>query len=58
MNMEAPPAPKICARLKSRLKIPLKAKFELMGEGQPEGVHPVNVFASRIPAVLDGVNDI
>ena len=30
-------------------KNPLKAKTVLLGEGQAVEVHPVNVFASRIP---------
>ena len=48
--MEAPPVPKICARLRLTLKNPLKGTFVLMGEQPPLFGHPVNEFASRIPA--------
>ena len=34
------------------LKNPLISKFVLLGAGQPVGVHPVNVFGSRIPLVV------
>ncbi len=51
MNIEAPPAPKICARVRLTSKKPLKGEAVLLGEGQFVGVHPVNVFASRIPLV-------
>jgi len=42
----------ICARLKLTSKNPLKAKLELLGEGQSVVVHPVNEFAIRIPLVV------
>ena len=49
MNTEGLVVPKICARLRLTSKNPLKGEAVLLGEGQPVGVHPVNVFASRIP---------
>ena len=49
--MEAPPVPKICARLRLTSKNPLKGEAVLLGEGQLVGVHPVNVLGSRIPPV-------
>ena len=53
MNVEAPPVPKICARLRLTSKNPLRAKAVLKGEGQlVEEAHPENVFGSRIPLVV------
>ena len=51
VNMEAPPVVKICARVRLTSKNPLKGKAVLLGVGQFVGVHPVNVFSSRIPPV-------
>ena len=53
MNTEGLVVPKICARLRLTSKNPLKGEVVLLGEGQPVGVHPVNVFGSRIPPVAE-----